>query len=198
MSFDAYYPAPLDGWYELRAWPTPDGLSVYFIEVTERKRARDRAERSAQRLALLAQVSAELAGTLDAELGGAGWTPDVFTVAFLAMSLSGGLWMLSTLILTPLLKRGDVKLRSVNPALMAIVPSAALLAAFASLGIAELPKSSVHILTVVVSAIVMAVCLLLARALRAPWLREWGLGFSIIIGLVVAYFAHGAGMGATA
>lgn len=138
------------------------------------------------------------AGTLGAELGGAGWTPDVFTVAFLAMSLSGGLWMLSTLILTPLLKRGDVKLRSVNPALMAIVPSAALLAAFASLGIAELPKSSVHILTVVVSAIVMAVCLLLARALRAPWLREWGLGFSIIIGLVVAYFAHGAGMGATA
>ena len=30
VSFDAYYPAPLDGWYELRAWPTPDGLSVYF------------------------------------------------------------------------------------------------------------------------------------------------------------------------
>ncbi|HVD28119.1 MAG TPA: SpoIIE family protein phosphatase, partial [Mycobacteriales bacterium] len=66
VSFDAYYPAPLDGWYELRAWPTPDGLSVYFLEVTERRRVQDRAERSAQRLAILAQVSAELAGTLDA------------------------------------------------------------------------------------------------------------------------------------
>ena len=67
VSFDAYYPAPLDGWYELRAWPSPDGLSVYFLEVTERRRVQERAERSAQRLAILAQVSAELAGTLDAQ-----------------------------------------------------------------------------------------------------------------------------------
>jgi serine phosphatase RsbU (regulator of sigma subunit)/PAS domain-containing protein len=67
VSFDAYYPAPLDGWYELRAWPSPDGLSVYFLEVTERRRIQLRAERSAQRLAILAQVSAELAGTLDAK-----------------------------------------------------------------------------------------------------------------------------------
>ncbi|WP_244522737.1 SpoIIE family protein phosphatase [Geodermatophilus africanus] len=67
VNFDAHYPAPLDGWYELRAWPSPEGLSVYFIEVTERKQARDHAERSARRLALLAQVSAELAGTLDAQ-----------------------------------------------------------------------------------------------------------------------------------
>ncbi|MGY1594729.1 SpoIIE family protein phosphatase [Geodermatophilus sp. SYSU D00708] len=67
VNFDAYYPPPLDGWYELRAWPTPEGLSVYFTEVTERRRIRERAERSAQRLALLAQASAELAGTLDVE-----------------------------------------------------------------------------------------------------------------------------------
>ncbi|SFK43625.1 PAS domain S-box-containing protein [Geodermatophilus ruber] len=67
VNFDAHYPAPLNGWYELRAWPSPEGLSVYFIEVTERKQSRERAERSAQQLALLAQVSAELAGTLDVE-----------------------------------------------------------------------------------------------------------------------------------
>jgi GAF domain-containing protein len=67
VAFDAYYPAPLNGWYELRAWPSPDGLSVYFLEVTERRRIQERAERSAQRLAILAQVSAELAGTLDAK-----------------------------------------------------------------------------------------------------------------------------------
>ncbi|MGY1740557.1 MULTISPECIES: SpoIIE family protein phosphatase [unclassified Blastococcus] len=65
-AFDAYYPPPLDGWYEVRAWPSPEGLSVYFVEVTERRQVQDRAERSAQRLALLAQVSSELAGTLDA------------------------------------------------------------------------------------------------------------------------------------
>ncbi len=67
VQFDAHYPAPLDGWYEVRAWPSPEGLSVYFLEVTERRRVQDRAERAAQRLALLAQVSAELAGALDAQ-----------------------------------------------------------------------------------------------------------------------------------
>ncbi|MGY1811343.1 SpoIIE family protein phosphatase [Blastococcus sp. SYSU D00820] len=68
VSFDAHYPAPLNGWYELRAWPSPEGLSVYFLEVTERRKVQDRAEQAAQRLALLAQVSAELAGSLDAQV----------------------------------------------------------------------------------------------------------------------------------
>jgi len=67
VAFDAYYPDPLDGWYELRAWPSPDGLSVYFTEVTERRRMQEQAERSARRLAILAQVAAEMAGTLDAQ-----------------------------------------------------------------------------------------------------------------------------------
>jgi PAS domain S-box-containing protein len=67
VAFDAHYPAPLNGWYELRAWPTPDGLSVYFIEVTERRHAEAQADRAARRLTLLAQVSAELASTLDVQ-----------------------------------------------------------------------------------------------------------------------------------
>jgi PAS domain S-box-containing protein len=65
-SFETYYPDPLNGWYEVRAWPSPDGLSVYFLEVTERRRMQEQFLRSAERLALLARVSAELAGTLDA------------------------------------------------------------------------------------------------------------------------------------
>ncbi|MDK3255257.1 SpoIIE family protein phosphatase [Blastococcus capsensis] len=68
VSFDAYYPPPLDGWYELSAWPSPDGLSVYFLEVTERRRMEEQAERSAQRLALLATISADLAGGLDQQV----------------------------------------------------------------------------------------------------------------------------------
>jgi PAS domain S-box-containing protein len=68
ISFDAYYPAPLDGWFELRAWPTPEGISVYFLEVTERREAEARAERWARQLATLAQVSAELAGSLDTQV----------------------------------------------------------------------------------------------------------------------------------
>jgi PAS domain S-box-containing protein len=67
VAFDASYLAPLNGWYEVRAWPTPDGLSVYFLEVTERRQAEAQAERATRRLTLLARVSAELAGTLDVQ-----------------------------------------------------------------------------------------------------------------------------------
>jgi PAS domain S-box-containing protein len=78
-AFEAYYPPPLDGWYELRAWPTPDGLSVYFRDVTARRRAeeereqavvdRERAYAAAEaanaRLTLLADASHLLAQSLE-------------------------------------------------------------------------------------------------------------------------------------
>jgi PAS domain S-box-containing protein len=38
VSFEIPY-APLDGWFEVRAFPGPDGLSVFFREISERKRA---------------------------------------------------------------------------------------------------------------------------------------------------------------
>ncbi len=62
---EAYYPAPLDGWYELRVWPGPDGLGVYFLDITARHRLREQAAQTAARLALVAEVVAELAGILD-------------------------------------------------------------------------------------------------------------------------------------
>ncbi|WP_051683794.1 SpoIIE family protein phosphatase [Blastococcus sp. URHD0036] len=58
--FEAYYPAPLDAWYEVRAWPSPDGLSVYFLDVTERRRAEDRAREAAGRLRAIAEISAAM------------------------------------------------------------------------------------------------------------------------------------------
>ncbi|WP_432563198.1 SpoIIE family protein phosphatase [Kineococcus sp. SYSU DK003] len=88
VNFEAHYPQPLDRWYEVRAWRDPDGLSVYFLDVTARRTAQEQAEaeraatrdalrtaeqaqqaaeRTAERLALLAQVSADLTATFDAE-----------------------------------------------------------------------------------------------------------------------------------
>jgi PAS domain S-box-containing protein len=61
VTFTAHYPHPLHGWYELRAWPTSDGLSVYFLEVTERHRVQEEARRAAERLAVVARVSRVLA-----------------------------------------------------------------------------------------------------------------------------------------
>ena len=65
VSFDARHPPSLDAWFEVRAWPSPEGLAVYFVDITARREAQDALDRSAHRLALLASVSEALTSTLD-------------------------------------------------------------------------------------------------------------------------------------
>jgi len=49
VAFEAFYP-PLNTWYEVRAWPFPDGLSVYFHDISARRLAESgRAEAVAGR-----------------------------------------------------------------------------------------------------------------------------------------------------
>jgi PAS domain S-box-containing protein len=67
LSFDAYYPAPLDVWVEVRVVASDDRISLYFLDITARRRTQDRAEQVAQRSALVARVTQELGGTLDAD-----------------------------------------------------------------------------------------------------------------------------------
>jgi hypothetical protein len=132
------------------------------------------------------------AGAQGAQLGGPTYTQKIFALAFAAMTIGGLAWMLSALILTPILSKGDAKLRKVNPAVMAIVPTAALLGAFFTLAFSEVVKSPTHLVTMVASAAAMGACLLLSHGLQRPWLREWGLGFSIVAALAVAYFMTAA------
>ncbi|SDE22832.1 SpoIIE family protein phosphatase [Nocardioides lianchengensis] len=67
VEFEAYYPVPLDTWYEVRVWPSPDGLSVYFVDVTARRTAEEAVARAGRRSTLLAEVTRSLSDTLDAE-----------------------------------------------------------------------------------------------------------------------------------
>ena len=66
VGFEAWYPHPANRWYEVRAWPSDGGLSVYFLDVTARVAAEERADHDLRRASLLAAVTAELSGTLDA------------------------------------------------------------------------------------------------------------------------------------
>lgn len=130
------------------------------------------------------------ANSMGAELGSSDYTQQVFVVALFAMTMSGCTWMLATLIFTPILRRGSATLAKRNPAVMALVPSAALLAAFSSLAVAELTKGMINVGAALVSAIVMTLCLYLAKVFKARWLKEWGLGISIIVALAAAYLMH--------
>lgn len=66
VAFEFFYP-PHDRWYEVHAYPSADGLSVYFRDATERRRAADALRESEGRLRLLADAIPQLAWTARAD-----------------------------------------------------------------------------------------------------------------------------------
>ena len=66
-AFDAYYPDPLNAWFEIRAWRNVDGVSVSFLDVTARHVAHQSALRAEERATILSRITEELSATLDAE-----------------------------------------------------------------------------------------------------------------------------------
>jgi PAS domain S-box-containing protein len=67
QTFESSFPGARERWYEIRVWPGADGVAVYVLDVTDRRDAEMSARLAGARAALLAQVSAELAGQLDTE-----------------------------------------------------------------------------------------------------------------------------------
>jgi len=71
--FDAYYPAPLNTWFEVRAVFERTGsgeggeVAVYFLDITTRHDLQEESQREARRGRLLAAVAAELADDLDSD-----------------------------------------------------------------------------------------------------------------------------------
>jgi two-component system, cell cycle sensor histidine kinase and response regulator CckA len=46
IEFTEFYPEPLNSWYMVKAYPAKDGISVYFRDVTEQRRAKAALEQS--------------------------------------------------------------------------------------------------------------------------------------------------------
>lgn len=138
------------------------------------------------------------AGTQGVALGADGYTQQVFATVMLSIALAGSGWMLVTLIVTPMLKRGTARMEARDAAktsgAMAIIPTAALLGAFGTFGIQQFQKGLAAALVVLISAGVMLLCLGLAKYAKQTWLKEWGLGISMIVAIIGGVLLANAGI----
>ncbi len=57
VAFDAYYPEPLNAWYEVRAVAEAGGVALYFLDITDRHVAQRAAQAAAARISGLAEVA---------------------------------------------------------------------------------------------------------------------------------------------
>ncbi|MGI6879410.1 DUF5058 family protein [Microbacterium sp. gxy059] len=129
-------------------------------------------------------ASGAVAGTLGTSLGGAGFTQEVFATVLLSIGNAGAMWMVVTLIATPLLKRGGARLEGGRgAATMAIISTAALLGAFITFGPQEISHGLLPTLAILSGALVMGARLLISRLTGRVWLKQWGLGIAIVVGI---------------
>ena len=66
VEFEACYP-PLNCWFEVHAYPSQDGLSVYFQDITERKQAQEELERQIKRSQLFSEITLKIRQSLQVE-----------------------------------------------------------------------------------------------------------------------------------
>jgi PAS domain S-box-containing protein len=64
VAFADYYP-PLDSWFEVHAYPSPEGLSVYFEDVSDKQRAQRMLQESEKRFRSLVEATTAAVWKLD-------------------------------------------------------------------------------------------------------------------------------------
>lgn len=79
VTFEEYY-APLDAWLSVTAYPSPDGLAVYFRDVTKRKRDEAKLIESEERFRAVAKATADTIWDWNLQTDGVWWNEGMCTV----------------------------------------------------------------------------------------------------------------------
>lgn len=136
-------------------------------------------------------LAADIAlGAMGSGLGQDGMSGNMFVTMLLALAIAGAGWMVVTLIATPLMKRGlktDTKTAAGKASRWAIVPAAALIGAFFTLGLKEIALGFTPLLVFLASAAVMLLATHLSKRTGQGWLLEWALGIALFAGIAVGY-----------
>lgn len=136
-----------------------------------------------------ASLAANAFGT---EIGAEGFNEQAYTTIVWTLCLGGLGWLVVAVLFNKSLGKFQQKIvnkgsnKSVN--IMAIVSGAAMIGVFGNFFSAELLKGVTNATVIITSAVSMFVILLIANKWNQNWLKEWSLGFSILIALTVGYF----------
>ena len=80
VRFQEYYP-PLEAWFDVDAYPTTEGLAVYFRDISRRKRAEEHVRISNERFLLVAQATNDVIWDWDL-IGNTLWWNENFKTLF--------------------------------------------------------------------------------------------------------------------
>lgn len=127
-----------------------------------------------------------------APLGGPGYNFEAFTTAVWTMTLGGCGWLIVTAIATKSLGDLQAKVQSADPKMFGIIGLTASLGAFSYLLGQQVLNGIGYVITLAVSGATMFVIQKISEKPSSRWLREWGLGISMIVGMAVATLTVGA------
>ena len=136
-------------------------------------------------------ASAQGATAMGVELGKDGYDLVAFTNSVWAMTLGGAGWLLATLILTKRLGQAQAKMQVKSPRMLLIMGAITPAVIFLVLTLnAVMKKVSLTDVTILHDKLAAALAALLSMVVlrnlgkTRPWLKEWSLGFGLVVGLI--------------
>lgn len=126
-----------------------------------------------------------------------GITLEGFTAAVWAMTLGGAGWLVSAMFFTKQLSKAQGRLKQSSPMALvlmgAITPTVIFFVLVMNSILDKKPDTPLIEMDHLIAAGAAALSMIVFRQLSsaAPWLKEWGLGFSLLIGVVAGYLASG-------